>query len=201
MKANKLILGLLIVFTMQFSRSFAQEQQALISEVKFQYGKLITKIRPVVYNLHNDVYRVDLMVGYQILKPWSFYIYWKNDTKDQHRLGIRTDFGYKFFDNKISTSIQYRYFWGMNEPTQNQYYIIPSITYNAPYVSMGVWCFSNKVIHSTAVGYLGPTAYIKFANWAYLFLSYTKDIYSTKHLLYVQMDFKVDFTKKTEIKN
>jgi hypothetical protein len=173
----------------------SQEQQTLIGETILNYDKYLARLRPVVYAANTKVYRVDVMIGRKFYDHFTFLLYWKNDTKNKNRLGFRSELTWKFFDEKINASMQYRYFWGLNQETQNQYIFIPAIDYKTKFVRYGIWCFGVKELGSDLSAYLGPTLNFSFTNHIGWFVSYNYDLFSSKHLFYTILYFTFDLKK------
>jgi hypothetical protein len=175
----------------------SQEWQNLLFTNIITYNSYVLKIRPIVYSPHSDVYAAHIMAGKRIFKPLTVVAFWKNDTRHKHRLGFRADLQFQFFNEKLTPSMQIRYFWGLNSTTANQYYLIPSIDYKIhPSIKIGAWCFGTSEVNAQFMAFCGPTCTVSLTKWMFLFASYTWDLNSTKHLLYVEYYLKYNIKSK-----
>jgi len=196
MRNNILKCFLALLFVILSLQMNAQEQQVIINEWNMTHGSYIFKLRPMVYYPNNGQYRIDAIIGKSIIKPWKFYLFWKNDNVNAHRFGFRTDLASSFFENKVSASVQYRYFWGLNEKTMNQYYIIPAVSYNFYKFKLGVWMYNVKILGKKMASYSGPTLNYELTKTINLYISYTEDLWSTKTLFYALVWFKINLKKE-----
>jgi hypothetical protein len=76
-----------------------------------------------------SIYRMDFMVGYNF-KNFRLSSYSKFDEYGAIWTGIRFDYNLFLFNKMILANIQERLFLGLNNKSQNHYYLIQYITYN-----------------------------------------------------------------------
>jgi len=142
---TRIIAVLLILI---FSRNFSYSQSnfamwyKLSPEIRLNFEDKPFEIRwrPVDYLITPDVKygRTDIMVG---VKFWNFklFSYSKFDELGRSWTGARLDFSLILFNKKLLINLDQRYFFGLNNKTSDQIYLVDLITYRiAKKVQLGV---------------------------------------------------------------
>lgn len=116
--------------------SFSQEDfvmwNKLSPEIRLNIEDIPLEIRwrPVDYLITPTVQygRTDFMIG---VKFWKFklFSYSKYDELERLWTGARLDFNLSLFNKRLLINLQERYFWGLNDITHDQFYLVDLITF------------------------------------------------------------------------
>ena len=130
----KKIVFLILIFTGSYS--FSQEDFVMWSKLSPEIRLTIEdkpfefRWRPVDYLFSPAINygRTDIMLG---VKFWKFklFSYSKFDELDRMWTGARLDLNLNMFDKRLLINIQERYFWGLNEKSSNQFYLVDFIMF------------------------------------------------------------------------
>lgn len=85
--------------------------------------------------------RTDIMLGVNLWK-FKLFNYSKFDERDRMWTGARLDFNFSLFNKKLLFHIQERYFWGLNDKSLDQAYVVDFIMYKiTPKIHFGALCY------------------------------------------------------------
>lgn len=141
-KAITLILILIICKNISFSQSNFEMWYKLSPEIRLNFKDSPFEIRwrPVDYLITPDVSygRTDIMLGVK-LGSFKIFSYSKFDEKGRMWTGARLDFSLNILNKKLLINLDQRYFFGLNEKSSDQIYLVDLITYRiAKKIQLGI---------------------------------------------------------------
>lgn len=146
-------------------------------------------------NGRRDIGRTDIMLGVNVEK-FKIFSYSKFDELGRSWTGIRFDYNTAFFNRKLMLNIQERLFFGLNESSENHYYLIQYLRYRvgkkgtAGILSYGKW----PVFEPFTEGnwFVGPAGSIGLPYNFSLLLSLTKDVLNDNiYMTFVRLGYKI----------
>ncbi len=98
--------------------------------LNFENAPFEIRWRPVDYLITPDVSygRMDIMIGISFWK-FKLFSYSKFDEKERMWTGARLDFSLNLFNKKLLINLDQRYFFGLNDKSSDQIYLVDLITY------------------------------------------------------------------------
>jgi len=146
-------------------------------------------------NGRRDIARTDIMLGVNVEK-FKIFSYSKFDELGRYWTGIRFDYNTAFFKRKLLLNIQERLFFGLNEKSENHYYLVQYLRYRVGkkgtvgVLSYGKW----PVFELFAEGnwFVGPAGSIGLPYNFSLLLSLTKDVLSDNiYMTFVRLGYRI----------
>ncbi len=162
-------------------------------------------ILPKYYNQYlgngrNDFGRTDIMLGVNI-ERFKLFSYSKFDELGRSWTGIRFDYNTSFFNRKLLLNIQERLFFGLNESSENHYYLVQYIRYRigkkvqAGILSYGKWPFSKPFNEGN--WFVGPSFYMGLPYNFSLHLALSKDILNDNiYMSFFRIGYRIKLKKK-----
>ncbi len=162
-------------------------------------------ILPKYYNQYlgngrNDFGRTDIMLGVNI-ERFKLFSYSKFDELGRYWTGIRFDYNTSFFNRKLMLNIQERIFFGLNESSENHYYLVQYLRYSvgkktqAGILSYGKWPFSEPFNEGN--WFVGPSVNVGFPYNFSLHVALTKDILSDNiYMTFIRLGYRIKLKKK-----
>ena len=147
-----------------------------------------------------NVARTDIMIGANIWK-FKIFSYSKFDALKGYWTGVRFDFNTDFFNKRLLINIQERFFFGLNQNSENHYYLIQYVRYAVTKnIHTGVLMYGKwNIIEPFNEGhwFIGPSVYFGLPYNFNLHLVVTKDIhYREVYMTYIRLGFKIKWKKK-----
>ena len=135
---------------------------------------------PEKYVTNGSVARIDFMFG---AKLWKFklFSYTKYDQTGRFWTGARLDFDFAIFNQKLLFNFQERYFFGLNDQSDDHYYLIQYIRYKTSkmsavgLLSFGTWDIGQDF--ESGYWFIGPSIEVAEESGLSIRLAVTKDIY------------------------
>lgn len=223
----KKILSILILSLFFISISDAQDEfemwYKLSPEIRinFENNPLEIRWRPddhIIFPSHwkeflpahkNHIARTDIMIGFNV-PHFKIFSYSKFDDLGRMYTGARLDFNTALFDKKLLINIQERLFFGLNDKSDNHYYLIQFIRYKvakkiqAGVLSYGKFEFNRpfedgeeKVPFKDNHWFIGPTAnFVLPANFN-IHAALTKSIfYENTYMTFIRLGYRINIKKK-----
>ena len=156
----------------------------------YEANNNILKFRPFDYTFSTETQRVDLLIGRRFSgsrTSLTAYGYWKWDDKSRSWIGARLDFGLKTLKDRLSTTLELRYFSGLNDKSKSQFYVIPTVYYKMDakgYVRAGISGYGKKTPGQDPFFYLGLDAIIKLTGHISTLISASRDAYGSGDFLW-----------------
>lgn len=161
----------------------------------------------------NHIARTDIMIGYNILH-FKIFSYSKFDDLGRIFTGARLDFNTSLFQKKLLINIQERLFFGLNDDSDNHYYLIQFIRYtvtrkiHAGILSYGkfefTWPYSDnevKIPFTDNHWFMGPTALFVLPYNFNIHYAFTKSIfYKNTYMHFIRLGYRIRI-KSNEHKN
>lgn len=147
--------------------------------------------------------RADLMIGVNL---WRFKIfsYTKYDEAESFWTGARLDFNFEMFNKKLLFNIQERYFYGLNENSEDHYYLVQYIRYrisknaSAGVLSYGKWRFDRDF--DKGAWFVGPSIAIADKSGLSLQIAITKDVFKELvYMTFVRIGYRFVIKNQTRI--
>lgn len=136
--------------------------------------------------------RTDFIAGY-LYKKFKFFVYTKFETRKKSFIGPRIDFNTKIFNNRVLVHGQYRYFWGLNEISQDHQYFITMLVYDTPkFLKPGFMGLNKHTFNGATTLFYGPSINFSiFKNISFLG-SYMKDFNTrSRYFYFIRLNFKI----------
>jgi len=147
--------------------------------------------------------RVDLMVGVNIGK-FKLFSYSKYDQSDAFWTGARLDFNFSLLNKKLLCNIQERFFWGLNEESEDHYYLVQYIRYKfsdmgiAGVLSYGKWRTDRDF--DTGAWFIGPSIGLSDESGISVILAFTKDVFHEPvYMTFVRLGYRFTLKNKSKI--
>jgi hypothetical protein len=153
--------------------------------------------RPVDYLITPDVQygRTDVMVGVNLWK-FKVFSYSKFDELERMWTGARLDFNLSLFNKKLLVNIQERYFWGLNEQSLDQFYLVDFIMYKITknihfgVLSYGQWYVEQDI--EDGLLSVGPVVNIVLpANFNILITSGKEIFHQERYITIFRLGYKI----------
>jgi hypothetical protein len=228
---NKLIKSfVLIIFFLQSSSAYSQDQVfenwvKAAFEVKLNFENRPWEIRwrpddhvflPESYKQFlpkTSIARMDFMVGYNY-KDLRLSSYSKFDEFGAIWTGLRFDYNLFLLEKKLLFNIQERVFFGLNDKSENHYYLIQYFTYNGiKNIQTGFFGFgkfefnwpykenTEKIPFTDAHWFMGPTINFDLPWHLSLQTAFCKSIfYDHTYMTYLKMGYKIKIKDKRKEK-
>lgn len=160
----------------------------------------------------NNIARTDIMIGVNV-KPFKIFNYSKFDELGRAWTGLRLDYNTALFNKRLLINIQERMFFGLNNDSENHYYLVQFIRYafsrkiQAGYLGYGKWEFARPLKQDEETipfnegnWFMGPTVNFGLPYNFNLHLALTKDVFHTNtNMLFVRMGYRINIkSKKTD---
>lgn len=157
----------------------------------------------------NHIARTDIMIGYNI-PNFKIFSYSKFDDLGRIFTGVRLDFNTALLNKKLLINIQERLFFGVNEKSENHYYLIQFIRYKiakkiqAGVLSYGKFEFARplkgdeeKIPFTDNHWFIGPTAnFVLPANFN-IHAALAKSIfYDNTYMTFIRLGYRINIKKK-----
>ncbi len=163
-------------------------------------------IMPDHYFGKHSLIRNDLMLGVTI---WKFKIFSYSKYDEFHRFwtGIRLDLNLDFFDKKLLVNLQGRYFWGLNEDSDDHYYFIQypryRISKNIFLGALGYGTWDKGVKFNEGEWFIGPSVEFKLPYNFSIHTAMTYQIFSDINIFmwFIRLNYKIKLdlsSKKVE---
>ncbi|MEA2043228.1 MAG: hypothetical protein U9N85_11865 [Bacteroidota bacterium] len=158
--------------------------------------------------------RTDIMLGANVGR-FKIFNYSKFDELGGIWTGLRLDYNTTLFNKKILLNIQERLFWGLNENSENHYYLVQFAQYrvtkkfNAGILCYGKWEFErplsageDRIPFSEGHWFIGPSVFFKLpANFS-LMLVEAKDILNENiYMTFFRLGYRIKIKTKNKLKN
>ncbi len=192
---SSLLLCLLWCSSLRLQAQQRVHKQTLLSEWILTLDPWIVRWRPLMYSLHSDLARVDLMVGHKTLKGWYNYLYYRSDSRHRKWLGYRTDYNFRAWKNRFFSKTELRYFAGLNRLTQPQVFLIESMNLQWQEVNAGILAFYRETLRVGAVFFAGPTFKIRFSPRGGIVTAYTYDLLSQDNLILGLVYYRINLKR------
>ena len=161
------------------------------------------------YICKNHIGRTDVMIGANIWK-FKLFSYSKFDDLGGIWTGARLDFNTSLFNKKLLINIQERLFFGVNEKSDNHYYLIQFIRYKvakkiqAGVLSYGKWKFAwpletgeEKILFNTQNWFIGPSVNFGLPYNFNLHLALTTDIFHNNiYMTFIRLGYRIKIKSK-----
>jgi len=184
----------------------------LSPEIRFNFegSPLEIRIRPDDHIFLPEKYvstgnqaRADLMIGVNFWK-FKLFSYSKYDQSDAFWTGARLDFNFDAFDKKLLFNIQERYFWGLNDISEDHYYLVQYIRYRITkpsflgVLSYGKWNTDREF--NAGYWFIGPSIEMVDASGLSLQLAFTKEVFHEPvYMTFVRVGFRINFKSHSHI--
>ena len=147
--------------------------------------------------------RTDLMIGVNFWK-FKLFSYSKYDQTDAFWTGARFDFNFTMFNKKLLCNIQKRYFWGLNDESEEHYYLVQYIRYRMSktgavgVLSYGRWDPTRDF--NKGYWFIGPSVEILDQSGLRLQLAFTKDLFHEPvYMAFVRIGYKFMLKNQSRI--
>ena len=152
----------------------------------------------------NHIARTDIMIGANIWK-FKLFSYSKFDDLGRMFTGARLDFNTALFKKKLLINIQERLFFGLNEDSDNHYYLIQFIRYRvAKKIQAGILSYGKfeyalplegdeeRIPFTDNHWFMGPTAnFVLPANFN-IHIAVTKSIFHERtYMTFIRLGYKI----------
>ncbi|MCF6366424.1 MAG: hypothetical protein L3J35_09520 [Bacteroidales bacterium] len=148
----------------------------------------------------NNIGRTDIMIGANI-GSFKLFNYWKLDDLGRVWSGIRFDYNTAMFNKKLLINIQERLFFGLNEKSDNHYYLIQYIRYKvskkvqAGVLSYGKWEFDAPF--NEQHWFVGPTANFGLPYNFNFHVAITKSIFfNNTYMTFIRVGYRIKLKDK-----
>lgn len=184
----------------------------LSPEIRFNFEGSPIEIRirpddhiflPEKYVATGNQARADLMVGFNFWK-FKLFSYSKYDQSDAFWTGARFDFNFSAFEKKLLFNIQERYFWGLNDFSEDHYYLVQYIRYrfsNSGFVgvlSYGKWNTDRDF--DAGYWFIGPSLELVDQTGLSLHLAFTKDVFHEPvYMTFIRIGYRINFKNNSKI--
>ncbi len=153
--------------------------------------------RPVDYLITPTISygRTDIMLGVNFWK-FKIFSYSKFDELERMWTGARLDLNLSTFNKKLLIHIQERYFWGLNEKTSDQFYLVDFIMYKITknfhfgVLSYGQW-YVNQDIEDGLLS-VGPVININLPFKFNVLITSGKELFhGGRHITIFRLGYKI----------
>ena len=148
----------------------------------------------------NNIGRTDIMFGANI-ESFKLFSYSKFDDLGRMWSGIRFDYNTAIFNKKLLINIQERLFFGLNDKSENHYYLIQFIRYKvgkkvqAGVLSYGKWEFDSPF--NTQHWFIGPTANFVLPYNFNIHAAVTKSIFfKNTYMTFIRLGYRIKIKDK-----
>ncbi len=159
----------------------------------------------------NHIGRTDVMLGANIWK-FKLFSYSKFDYLGSMWTGARFDFNTSLFNKKLLINIQERLFFGLNEESDNHYYLVQFIRYKvakkiqAGVLSYGKWKYAwpyetdeEKIPFNSQHWFIGPTANFVLPYNFNIHVALTKSIfYERTYMTFIRLGYRIYIERKNK---
>ena len=152
----------------------------------------------------NHIARTDIMLGWNIPR-FKIFSYSKFDDLGRMYTGARLDFNTSLFKRRLLINIQERVFFGLNEESENHYYLIQFIRYaitrkiHAGVLSYGKWGFGEPF--TSQDWFIGPTANFVLPYNFNIHYAFTKNIFhEDAYMHFIRLGYRIKL-KPENLKN
>lgn len=159
----------------------------------------------------NHIGRIDIMLGANIWK-FKLFSYSKFDDTGRIFTGARFDCNTSLFNKKLLINIQERLFFGVNEISDNHYYLIQFIRYKvakkiqAGILSYGKFEFAwpideneEKIPFNDNHWFIGPTANFVLPYNFNIHIALTKSIFSERtYMTFIRLGYRINIERKNK---
>jgi hypothetical protein len=156
----------------------------------YEANNNILKFRPFDYTFSTKTQRIDLLIGKRFSgnrTSLTAYGYWKWDNKDRSWIGTRLDFGLKTLKDKLSTTLELRFFSGLNNKSKSHLYAIPTVYYKMDakgHIWAGISGYGKKTPGQDPFFYVGLDTIIKLTDHISTLISISRDAYGSGNFLW-----------------
>ncbi len=147
--------------------------------------------------------RTDLMIGVNLWK-FKLFSYSKYDQSDAFWTGARLDFNFSMFNKKVLCNIQERYFWGLNDESEDHYYLVQYIRYRMSksgavgVLSYGKWDPTRDF--EKGYWFIGPSIQIVDKSGLGIQLAFTKEVFHEPvYMTFVRIGYKLMLKNQSRI--
>jgi len=161
----------------------------------------------------NHIARTDFMIGFNIPR-FKIFSYTKYDDLNRFYTGVRLDYNTAVFNKKLLINIQERLFFGLNDESDNHYYLIQFIRYKiARKIQAGIlsygkfefnWPFSEDeeaVPFKDNHWFMGPTVNFNLPLNFNIHCAFTKSIfYDNTYMTFIRLGYRIKL-KPVNLKN
>ena len=196
-------IAILLIFISISSHSFSQNDFVMWTKLSpeirldIEDTPLEFRWRPVDYLITPNLRygRTDVMLG---VKFWKLKVfsYSKFDEFERLWTGVRLDLNLNMFNKKLSIHIQERYFWGLNDKTFDQVYLVDFIMYKVAknfhlgVLSYGQW-YINQEINEGLLS-VGPIVKIVLPYNFHILLTSGKEIFHReRYITILRLGYKI----------
>lgn len=159
----------------------------------------------------NHIGRTDIMLGADIWK-FKLFSYSKFDDLGRIYTGARFDFNTSLFNKKLLINIQERLFFGLNEKSDNHYYLIQFIRYKvAKKIQAGILCYGKfefvwpveegeeRIPFNDNHWFMGPTAnFVLPANFN-IHAALAKSIFfENTYMTFIRLGYRINIKHKNK---
>ncbi len=152
-------------------------------------------LMPEKYIGKNGFARIDLMIGCNF-KPFKIFSYTKTDEFERAWTGARIDWNGAFINKKLLVNLQTRYFFGLNERSDDHYYLVQFIRYKLSknlrtgILSYGKWAADEPF--NEGYWFIGPSANIVLPYKFNLHIAVTKSIFHDNiYMTFIRLGYKI----------
>lgn len=198
----KKIAGFLILI---FSGNYCHSQSdfemwhKISPEIRLNFEDLPFEIRwrPVDYLITPDIHfgRTDIMIGVNFWK-FKIFSYSKFDELERMWTGARLDFSLNMFKDKLLINLDQRYFFGLNEKSSDQIFLVDMITYKITnklhlgVLSYGQWDRYKDI--KAGILSIGPVINIILPHNFNLLITSGKDVFhENRYLSIYRLGYKI----------
>lgn len=163
--------------------------------LEFRWRPIDQMIMPDHYFGKHSLIRTDLMIGANIWRL-KIFSYSKYDEFNRFWTGARLDLNLDFFNKKFLLNLQSRYFFGLNEDSEDHYYIVQYPRYLiTPKIHLGVLSYGKFPVDTPfnqGNWFIGPSFYWKLPYNFNVHFALTKDIFHTNiNMLFLRWGYRL----------
>jgi hypothetical protein len=139
--------------------------------------------------------RTDIMIGVGFWK-FKLFNYSKFDEKGRMWTGARFDFTLNFFNKKLLINLDQRYFFGLNDKSSDQVYLVDLVTYRiAKKVQLGVLSYgqwdTDKDVDAGLLS-IGPVIDISLpANFNFLVTTGKEVFHEGRYISIIRLGYRI----------
>jgi len=156
---------------------------------------------PTKYIPSGNMGRTDIMIGANI-KKFKLFSYSKFTWDGDAYTGARLDYNFSVAEGKLLFNIQERFFWGLNEQSDDHYYLVQYIRYKvAPKIQTGILSYGKwktgsdfqETIEKFDKGYwfIGPSVNFSLPKGFNIMLAPTKTVFQDNiYMAFLRLGWK-----------
>lgn len=172
-------------------------------EFRLNTAKFEFRFRPsdefILTNTQSDTKvtfdRVDLMAGF-VYKKFKFFAISKFDSRGRSHIGPRIDFNTKVLNQKVLLHAQYRYYFGLNDISNDQQYLVSILEWDTnTLLNPGVMGIDLQTFQGTILLLHGPSLSLDITKNLSFMFAFMKD-FNTQHRYYTFSRINIKFKVK-----